>query len=356
MQKAKPSSHLFFADILRAISIFAVIILHTASDYVDQYGEISSSAWWSANIYNGLVRFCVPMFVLLSGALLLQPGKIVTAKEIFYKRLPRILIPLAFWSIVYVLFDNYINHKTVGEINVAQQLKVFYQGPVVFHLWYLYMLTGIYLMYPVINIFISVATEKQLRYFLIVWFGANAIIGIINILFALDIGIDLNFFTGYIGYFILGYYLLNFNFTAIQLRNAYLLCLAGLVVSIITPFICVLLHFTNFTPLVESDFTPDIFFTVTGLFLFMKNKIVTGVKSSFVTDIFMAVSKLSFGIYLIHILVMRIVFSEKNLYFDKIQALHPAGLIPLKAIIILILSFTIIKLIRLVPYLKKVAG
>lgn len=352
----KQTSHYFFADVLKALAIIAVIVLHIASDYVDQYGEISNSAWWSANIYNGLVRFCVPMFVMLSGALLLKPGKTVNATQIFYKRLPRILIPLIFWSIVYIIFDSYTAGKSIAQIDLKTQLKIFYLGPVVFHLWYLYMLIGIYLLYPIINVFISAASEIQVRYLLIICLVANCIFGIINIIFKLDTGIDLNFFTGYILYFVLGYYLFHFTFTSQQLGTAYALGIVGFLISIFTSYICVLLNFSNCSALIESDFTPDIVLSVSGLFLFMKHRFNKNDKSSIINKCVLEISKASFGIYLVHVLVMRYIFSETRTYYESLQKLHLALLIPLEAFVILILSFIIIKLIRYVPYLRKIAG
>src|SRR6476619_5061675 len=111
MISTKPPQRVFYADMLRAISILAVIILHNAADYDDQLGDIPMSHWWSGVVWDGLVRFCVPMFVVLSGVFLLKAGKEVTYKEVFFKRLPKILIPLVFWSIVYVLYQNYSDHK-----------------------------------------------------------------------------------------------------------------------------------------------------------------------------------------------------------------------------------------------------
>ena len=86
MPAKRISSHFFFADAVRALAIFAVIILHIASDYVEHYREISNAEWWSADIYNGLVRFCVPMFVVLSGAFLLRTDRVITIKELLLKR------------------------------------------------------------------------------------------------------------------------------------------------------------------------------------------------------------------------------------------------------------------------------
>ena len=79
----KNALRFFYADALRALAMFAVIILHNAADYDEQLGEIPKSYWWAGDVWNGLVRFCVPMFVLLSGALLLKAGKVVPAREVF---------------------------------------------------------------------------------------------------------------------------------------------------------------------------------------------------------------------------------------------------------------------------------
>ena len=66
---------IFYADLLRFIAIFLVIILHCSSDYVSQYGEISNGNWWAGTAFNAISRVCIPVFVMLSGAFLLKPGK-----------------------------------------------------------------------------------------------------------------------------------------------------------------------------------------------------------------------------------------------------------------------------------------
>src|SRR5665647_295484 len=186
MLPAKISPHFFFADVLRALAVFAVIILHIASDYVEHYGEISNSDWWAANIYNGLVRFCVPMFVVLSGAFLLRKDRIITTKELLLKRLPKLVIPLIAWSIIYILFKTIDYKEPLSSINIPDQLKTFYQEPVAYHLWFLYMMIGVYLAWPVINVYIKAATEKNILYFLTLWFIVNSVLGIINIITGLN--------------------------------------------------------------------------------------------------------------------------------------------------------------------------
>ena len=158
------------------------------------------------------------------------------------------------------------------------------------------MLVGIYLLYPIINFFITAAKEIHVRYFLIVWFVVNSVVGIADNIFDVNLGIELNFFTGYVGYFVLGYYLNTFTFTKQTVRNAYLLCIAGFLISILFPYVCTLFNFEGRHQLIESDFTPDIVLVVTGLFLWMKNKYYIVEKPSIATKIISDISKESFGI------------------------------------------------------------
>lgn len=366
--KPKPKtvdSRVYFADVLRAIAIFAVIILHNAADYADQYGEIPMSHWWAGDIWNGVVRFCVPMFVMLSGAFLLKAGKVVTAREVFTKRLPKIVIPLVFWSIIYVLSSGYNSETGIKGINILEQLKAFYNGPVggAYQLWFLYMLIGIYLLYPIINFFITAAQKQHIEYFLIVWFIINSVIGILNMIFNIETTIEFNFFTGYVGYFVLGYYLFNYTFSKQQLSAAYFLGLLGVIVSCTFPYFFFRHGFEDTHSLIESDFTPDVVFCEIALFLYFRTrqrlgnrKGVAGRILRFITK---EISKESFGIYFVHVLLIGVLFSETPVFgrlSEQINDMHPAWSIPIKSVIVIIISYLISKLIRQIPYLRKVVG
>ena len=355
MLPAKISPHFFFADVLRALAVFAVIILHIASDYVEHYGEISNSDWWAANIYNGLVRFCVPMFVVLSGAFLLRPDRAITIKELLLKRLPKLIIPLICWSIIYILFKTIDYKEPLSSINIKEQIKIFYQGPVAYHLWFLYMMIGVYLAWPIINVYIKSASEKNILYFLMLWLITNSVLGIINIITGLNTSVELNIFTGYIGYFLLGYYLINFSFSSGTLNKIYLLGVAGFAISIITPYICYRLGFAHTEDLIATDFTPDVVLCITALFLWFKNN-VRDTTSNIFRNIITQISACTFGIYLVHVLVIEFIFSEDRNYYETVQSWNPAWAILLKALIVLVISYIIIKLIKLIPFVRKIAG
>ena len=348
-------SRVFYADVLRFIAILAVIVLHCSSDYVAQYGEIPAHTWWAGTAYNGLSRICIPIFVMLSGAFLLKPGKVITMKELFGKRMMKILIPLFFWSIIYVCWQISNSENGWAGFNWKETLHTFYQGPVVYHLWFLYMMAGIYLIYPVINAFIGMAKDIDLKYFLIVWFIANSLLFVIDKLWGWTLGIDLNSFTGYIGYFVLGYYLNTRTYSSSQFKIFTGVCFIGLVAVVLAPWFLYHCNKALVSEFTESDFTPDVFLASAGLFVFVKYSLQNCHPKKWLYTIINSVSVDAFGIYLVHILVMEYIFSEERSYTSNLVE-HPAWGIPAEAIIVLMVSFVIVKLIKLVPVLKRVIG
>jgi surface polysaccharide O-acyltransferase-like enzyme len=343
--------HFFYADILRAVAIFAVIIMHNAADLATQYGRISASDWLSASFYNGICRFCVPMFVLLSGSLLLNPAKEVTIKALFTKRLPKLVIPLVFWSAFYMVFYHFFN-KSYPNASFTYYLTAFYSVPLVFHFWFLYMMTGIYLVYPIINVFIGAATRQQVKYFIIVWYITSCFFGIIDLAFEKPMGIELYSFTGYIGYFVLGYYLKTFTLSKSILNLFYGLTILAFIISIAGIILLQVIHFKHANDLIESDFTPELPFAVAGLFLYLKNRgLSLAAKPTWWQNILTGLSNESYGIYILHVLVMQLLFDKSFLYF-QFDSLSLLFVIPLKAFVILCLTYMVVKVLKLVPLLK----
>ena len=294
-----------------------------------------------------MVRSCVPLFVVLSGALLLNPAKDVSFKELFGKRLTRLLIPLIIWGVIYILFDNY-ELNSLGTLTFWGVLKEFYTGPVSYHFWFLYMMVGLYLAYPIINLFIKGAKEIHIRYFIIIWFIANSVLGTINAIFSTHTALDLSFFLGYSGYFVLGYYLQNFSFSKAILNRLYLLGIAGLIISAVIPL---LYSFKgHFMEIIENNFTPELPFVVTGLFLYVKNHLnADTAKYGSIKKIITSISKESYGIYIIHVFILDGVLTTKwpALYLNGLNIIYS---IPIQLIITLAISYVVIRIIRLIPF------
>lgn len=343
MNPAATKPRFFYADVLRAIAIFAVILLHNADLGLKMHGN----DFVFTAIFNGLTRFCVPMFVALSGALLLKAGKEITIKDQFTKRLPKLVIPLFIWSIIYIIWANY-RTGTLGIINVWGNLTWFYKGPVVFHFWFLYMMIGIYLIYPIINLFITAAKPVHVKYFLWVWFTVNCVFGIVDTAFGAPIGIDFSGFTGYIGYFVVGYYLQNFVFSKQFLNAAYVLGCLAFLASVAGILLLYYLKAGKANDIIESDFTPELPFAIAGLFLWMKNNIKDAAEPGRWRKLITSISLESYGIYIIHVLLFQMLFNGAWRLFDQ-DSWSAITRIPVVSIIVFVISYLVVRLIRLLP-------
>lgn len=156
-----------YSDILRTFSVFCVIVLHVASGRFNQL-PINNFTWEVANVFDSLVRWTVPVMVMISGSFFLDPTKDIPTKKIYTKYLFRIILALIVWGCVYktrnLLVEYFINGANINLKIIIKQFIKIPLGNAHYHLWYLYMLIGIYVLVPVYRIFIKHARKKDIEY------------------------------------------------------------------------------------------------------------------------------------------------------------------------------------------------
>ncbi len=91
-----------WADLCRVVAIYGVILIHSCGATFYSFGKIPLSDWLAANALDSLARVSVPLFVMLSGAMLLKPGAPITALSALPRRVSKVLIPLVVWSLLYL--------------------------------------------------------------------------------------------------------------------------------------------------------------------------------------------------------------------------------------------------------------
>lgn len=332
---------LFWIDSLRALATVCVIVLHISGGIVNNYGYISDFNWWIGNIADSSVRFSVPIFLMISGALLLTQNYEI---DIFFKkRVRRILLPFVFWCSIYIII--HIAFKVFYEkLDALTTLKNLILVGVSDHFWFVYMIVGISLFVPIIGKWIRNANEKEILYYLILWFC---------ILFVNESIISwfhLTYFTGFIGYLILGYYLSIKSFNPKLRLNliALFLIITGIAFSVFGTY-----YVSNKNGFLFTDFysslSPNVVLLSTGVFLYFKNLQITNV---ILTKIIFFISKYSYGIFLIHVLILNFL-SKIGLDCNLIS---PILGIPLITIICFLISSGIIYLLSKMPLGKYVSG
>lgn len=187
-------------SLMRAIACFGVVLLHCAYAATAGYAE-SSGEYIAAMGLRNCVLFSVPVFVMVSGALLLQPDREMSVSKIFKKYVLRMVLTLVIFSLLFYLFDLALG---VAKKPLDALISV-YTGEVWSHLWYLYLMIGIYLLLPFYRMIARHSSGKELLYLISVYFVFLCLIPLINGITATSAGFYICTYTVYPLYLFLGY-------------------------------------------------------------------------------------------------------------------------------------------------------
>lgn len=230
-----------WVDLLRVLACFFVVFAHCCDGFVGQF-DVDHQAFLTGVFTGSLMRPSVPLFVMMTGVLLLPLPSGTTLPGFYRKRIGRILWPLVFWSLLLpllaFLYFTYVNPDTrnpllsVGDYTVSSLAVRLYTFVFNFNfdtvpLWYLYMLIGLYLFMPVLNAWLAQATRQEVKTVLWIW-GVSLLLPYIR-MFAPLLGYQGNYgnmeilgecdwnaygtfyyFSGFMGYLVLAYYLMKY--------------------------------------------------------------------------------------------------------------------------------------------------
>ena len=340
---------LLFADIARVLATLAVIIVHSSGQLTLQHGEIAESWWVTGVFYNSICRWCVPVFILISGYFLLQPNE-ETIAQFFRKRFSRVVIPYLVWAIIYTIykFDNTI--FIVGYIPWHDIWLSITQQEIYYHLWFVSMIIGLYLLTPFLRVFTTHASKKQLEYFLIVWFFMDSI----SVYCPLCIVVRYIGWLAYVGVFVFGFYLSRYDLPKRWLAPLFIIGL------LITFFGTLLLNSSqqNFDDRLFYFLSPNVLAVSIALFEWMKNMNWEKFMKPSAQNIIRKISFLTYGMYLIHALWIDLLkngyvgIKIYNDYFIS-AALNPMIAVPVFAVIVFVLSLFSAWIFSKIPVLKK---
>jgi surface polysaccharide O-acyltransferase-like enzyme len=345
-------------DILRVLACYLVIQVHTGEFYyIGDGGTVltGNSPFW-VGILNSLCRVSVPLFVMISGYLLLPVKE--EMGTFFKKRFTRVAIPFVVWCILYAIY-----WACKGQTGWAQAGINILHIPVNFgvevgHLWYIYMLLGLYLFAPLISPWIATASRKSMEFYLAIW-AITLCVPYIHLVFPQILGECywnhtplLYYFSGFLGYMILGAYIKKYlsGKKTWYLPLGLLMIVAGYAITA-GGFIS-LLNSTDVSKLeLTWQFeTINVAMMSIGIFLLLKDVRFSNPSSAVgagVTDI----SKISYGIYLAHIMLLNFFHQLLDQVIDPIQLKIPAI-----AICTFIVSYLVVKLLSLLPKSKYIIG
>jgi surface polysaccharide O-acyltransferase-like enzyme len=345
-------------DILRIIAIIGVVCIH-ASGYLFVESPANTYQWWIANIYMSFGTFSVPVFIMLSGALLLN-NDYNSIKVFYLKRVKKIVIPAISWMIIYHFFGLMI-HKT--PFDISKLLKVILtmkdSKTLSGHLWFIPIIVGLYVATPFLRIFVKNASKRIIFLSLIFWFIFSIVLPFLYQFTGIAIGIEKEVFTPWVGFFILGYFLDKH----IHDRNKILfifLFVFGLIITIFSPLFSSLLSpaqpalhldqsYSSIPDFFHHYLTPNVLLMASSLFLLIKS-----VDFSFISPNFLKIMGESiFGIYLIHVILLNPIQFAWGKCLNPVEIFGPFCGILLLVITTFLLSFLSVLLIKKTPVLKN---
>ena len=341
-----------YIDLLKLLSILAIITLHAFN--VWQQAEIMGFRIYG---FTALVKFGVPVFIMISGALLLN--REIEIGSFLKKKVNRIVYPFIFFYIITCLFV-FLNHHTHEQ---TQNIFAFR--------WYFWMILGVYLSIPIINKYVMYSKLNELEYFICLFLFA-AIFYEITYYFGIKQYFYLTLFLSPLGYLVLGYYLSKKEFN----MSANKIITISIFLFVLTTFLksCGIWGYLPFIENYAANTSPmlsswlDVSFLqiiqASSIFVAAKslyqssNGIYSHIKkflqSKVISNFVLSVSRASYGMYLMNLM-------PTLLFYYYLQPMDFTGtqvclVIMVISLVTFIGSWLIIVLLSKIPYIKDLSG
>ncbi len=327
-------------------AIFSVVFLHVAAALVTET-TFASRTWWYGNVYDALVRWCVPVFVMISGALLLDSRKVEDSVTFYRRRAGRLLLPLVAWTVLF-LFWNYFKAQASGAgYGVAAAARSVLSGRPYYHMWFLYMLVGLYLFTPLIRTVVRHSSRRELRLLVGVLFVIVALNAAWGAMTGRGTTLFINQFLPYIPYFICGHLIATSN-----RRGGKRLACAVFVCAVVSTAVgCYLLarwkgrdqglYFYDYLSVTVIPMS------ISLMWLFKSFRC-----SDVLADKLRLLSTLTLGIYLVHPIFLE-TFRDR---LFKPEDVAPLFSVPLLAVLVFGASLALSLLLRALPYVRTTIG
>ena len=316
IKDSNQSGRIVFLDYLRVIACFMVIMVHSCEFFFidgDSIGIRTVSDGFWVSVIDSALRSSVPLFVMASSYLLL-PMK--TGTSVFFKRrFTRVLIPFIVWSLLYAVLPIVWGEITFSEAqsNLLQLLWNFNAASG--HLWFVYMLIGLYMFMPVLSPWIKQVSKQGEQLFLLVWFITT--FWHYGKLFVSEVYGECYwnefhtfwYFSGFIGYLVLAHYIRTYIDWSLKKS----LCIGSILFLIGYLFTAIVYYQRTLTAtqLQELELSWrfcsfNVVFMTFGAFVIIKQ---ISCQKEWLYRLVREIAKLSYGIYLMHIFILN--FSYK---------------------------------------------
>ncbi len=351
--KLRNNERLVYLDLLRIISVVSMVMLHISG--IGMREPVGSYDWHICNIYDGITHFCVPVFVMISGAFLLDPAREYPVKKLYKVKIFRIFTAFLFWSFFYAVITAVRSTDSFGKDFFTVFVTELLKGK--FHLWFMFMIAGLYMLTPLLRKFTE--GKRMTEYFLVLcgvfmfglsnisllspWKNVDDIANYINEKFNMD------FVFGYTFYYVAGFYFKQYSLPR-KLKTA--LHILGPLSAVSVP----LFTYLYSAPAGKNVFifyafqSPCMGLLSVWLFVLFKDLFAKKSFNEKSVKVISFLSKYSFGVYLVHAAFidwLGSIFGINCFSFNTVIS------VPVLSIGVFAVSLAVIYLIGKIPVLNK---
>ncbi|MBQ8951540.1 MAG: acyltransferase [Eubacterium sp.] len=304
-----------YISYIRALACIGIVFLHTFTmctmAYPDQMNGVYKEVFY---LIPYLMMWAVPCFVMVTGTLLLDNAKNITYGKVFKKYIPRVLKALIICVIVFRFLDVWMNKEKFSAAVFKDMLYKFYTATSWAHLWYLYLIIGLYLLMPVFKKITENFETKDLLILCTIYVVFVSVVPLLNDMTGITTGFYITTNSIFPAYLIMGHMIDSDKFR-IRKSVACICLILGAVSIVVINHIGINTGDEKVSSLISKNlgsyaFIPVLIMSV-GAFSLLgqigKNK-KDETTRSFFGKWLLSVDKCSFGIYLIHLVFLRYVF------------------------------------------------
>ncbi len=332
-------------DLVKAFAILGVIAIHLGSRTITE-NVVGSFGWISGLFWGTFFRASVPLFLMASGAIMLEPAKSFSLKKLYLHNIARIVAAMLVWGFAYKIY-HLADESQLSLPNIWYSLKRLLLFDQEFHFYYLHMILIVYVLLPVTRLFAEKADKKLIQYALAVW----AVFAIVfptvqgfkpfNLLVGVTERWSINMTYASVGYGLLGYYLKKYP---ISFKRALLCIVSGFLIVFSATFYMSFKNSVLHELFLKGNSIGVCVYAV-GIFSLFS---CASVKDS-LKRVVVYISKASFCIYLSH---MFILYTAER--FSITAMIGPAILtIPLCSVAALLVCILVYAVISKIPVLNK---
>lgn len=334
-------------DILRLVAMLSVIWVHVGGMRTGSLPTSDPNCQWLIFL-KSIVTWQVPVYVMISGRFFLDSERQMPFTKLL-KAIERLVIAFVVWDIIYqiyyILTDAYVGLNWKGILSQALI------GP--YHFWYLYMIVGLYLITPFLR---KITEEKRTtEYFIVLFFifmlltkycvklpfVGSTLDSILN-------NMDMQFVLGYSGYYVLGYYLRRYPLSD-KMELMLYICGAALLLSGAAANTICSVRENTYTERFTGYTNPNTIIVAAAIYTLFIKRIGKVSFSKKVIHLISVLSEYSFGVYLVHALILNM-FEVVGL---EPTVLHPLLAMPLITLLAFMITVVIVMLVRKIPKLGK---